>query len=391
MKVVLVGGGPSNIYLALRLLDKGHEVHLYEKTNSIGKKFLVAGKSGLNITHSEKIEKLSERYFENKDLFQKLFNDFNNTDLIIWLESFEVKTFVGSSGRVFPEEFKASQIIKKWNDELNVSGNYHFYPNHTLTEVSAKEVEFNNEVKVSFDKIVYGLGGASWKITGSDGSWSKVFDKIGIKINKFYPANCGFDVEWSDSFKEMFTYTPLKNITCAVGDHIVRGDIMLTSYGVEGTPIYSLSKYIREQIINNGQAHIKIDFKPDLSLEDIKNKLKDGRKKDSVSNLLRKKLGLNKNIIKLLKEFSDKESFKKSPESLIKNYTIRVKKWRPLDEAISTSGGIILDEVDSNLMLKKFSNHYVVGEMLDWETITGGYLLQGCFSQAHRIYSSLIV
>lgn len=390
MKIVLIGAGPSNIYLALKLLEKDYEVHLYEKTNSMGKKFLVAGKSGLNITHSEDNDDFSKKYFDEQKLFHSLFKDFNNKDLINWLDKCGIKTFVGSSGRVFPEQFKASQILKTWTDVLKSSKKFFFYPNCELTSISKNEVIFNNKLKVHFDKIVYALGGSSWKVTGSDGKWKEVFENAGIKVNDFKASNCGFEVKWSKNFLSHLRH-PVKDVVCRVDDISIKGDLMLTEYGLEGTPIYSLSRYIRNQLIKYGKCELNIDLKPDLTIAQIKNKMSSKRKKDSLSNALRKKLSVDFIKINLMKEASSKDDFFQNYPKLIKDLTLPVTGIRPMDEAISCAGGLCMSEISSDCMIKKLPNHYAIGEMLDWETITGGYLLQGCFSMAHRVFLNIIV
>ena len=386
MKVVLVGGGPANLYLAFQLLDRGHTVHLYEKTTSVGKKLLVAGKSGLNITHSEPIEEFSKKYFELHYFFLDLLQDFSNTDLIKWLESQGIKTFIGSSKRVFPESFKASEILKTWTDKLKSHKNFKLITNHNLTKIQKDSILFNQDREVHFDKIVYGLGGASWSKTGSDGNWKKLFEEHSIRVVPFQASNCGFDISWSSEFKDKFEIAPLKNIAVRFNDSTIKGELMLTQYGIEGTPIYSLSCDVRKEIDKSKEATITIDLKPDLSIDQVREKLKKKRAKDSLSNHLRKSLGLDRIIISFLKEFSSKEDFTNNLAYLIKNYPLKLQKVRPIEEAISTSGGISMDEVNKSLELKKLPNHYVIGEMLDWDTITGGYLLQGCFSMGHRVF-----
>lgn len=385
MKVVLVGGGPANLFLATKLLEKNNIVELYEKTTGVGKKFLVAGKSGLNITHSENAIKMSEKYFEQKDLFNSLFQDFSNTDLITWLESMGIETFIGSSNRVFPKSMKATEILNSWLEILKSNTNFSLFTKHELTSIEKDTVEFNHSINVKFDKIIYALGGASWSRTGSDGSWVKLFEKFNLNINKFKPMNVGFNIDWSENFKSQFDRSHLKNIVLKSNGKDIRGELMITPYGIEGTPIYTLSRDIRASLEEADECYISIDLKPDLNQDEINIKFKNRSMKDSLSNFLRKSFGLDKLGLALLKEFTDKDDYSKSIATLIKNCPIKIKSTRDIEEAISTSGGISMNEVDSNFMLNKLENHYAIGEMLDWDTITGGYLLQGCFSMAYRV------
>jgi len=385
MKVVLVGGGPANLFLATKLLESNHTVELYEKTTGVGKKFLVAGKSGLNITHSESIELMSEKYFDKKNLFLSLFKDFSNLDLISWLESIGVKTFRGSSKRVFPETIKASEILILWLENLKSHSNFKLLTKHELTNIEINHIEFNNSVEVKFDKVVYALGGSSWARTGSDGSWTKLFEKFDIKTILFKPMNCGFNIDWSENFKITFDRSFLKNINLSMDYESIRGELMITPYGIEGTPIYSLSREIRSKLEMNENVYVYIDLKPDLNQDEINLKFKNKKSKESMSNFLRKSLSLDKLSIALLKEFTTKDKYSNSIVQLIKKCPIRINSTRDIEQAISTSGGICMDEIDDNFMLKKLHNHYAIGEMLDWDTITGGYLLQACFSMAYRV------
>lgn len=388
MKIVLVGGGPANIFLALNLVKDGHIVELYEKTTGIGKKFLVAGKSDLNITHSESKEGMAKKYFENEQFFLELFNCFSNHDLIRWLKSFGIDTFIGSSRRVFPKAIKAKEILNLWHKTLETSENFTLFTKHTLTNIQKDYLEFNHEKKVIFDKVVYALGGASWSRTGSDGLWSELFIKNGIKIEPFKPMNCGFNISWNKEFKDSIDREFIKNITMRYSGKEIRGEIMITKDSIEGTPIYSLSKEIIDSLAKK-MVSVSLDLKPDLTIEQLEAKYNSKRKKMSVSNFLKKNLGLNDVSINLLKQFSTKEDYQNNICSLVKDCKIVIDSPRDIEEAISTSGGINLDEIDTNFRLNNLRNHYAIGEMLDWDTITGGYLLQACFSQAYRVYSDL--
>lgn len=387
MKVVLVGGGAANIYLALRLIEKDIEVHLYEKTSSLGKKFLVAGKSGLNITHSEELNEFSKKYFSHADLFEKMLKNFSNHNLIEWLKTYGIETFIGTSKRVFPKNIKAAQILKIWTDKLKSSSNFHLYTQHELTKIAKDKVYFNKNIEVDFDSIVYALGGRSWSKTGSDGKWVELFKEHNINIIPFLPSNCGFETNWSAEFKSKFDRTHLKNIVLSFKEVSVKGELMVTQYGIEGTPVYSLSHYIIDELKQNKQVTVYLDLKPDLSYEAILEKVISKPSKISLSNFLRKQLGLKGIAFSLLKEFTSQEDFKNDIANLIKQCPIVINNSREIEEAISTRGGLDLSEVNDQLELKKLPQHYAIGEMLDWNTITGGYLFQGSFTMGHHIFN----
>ena len=377
-RIVIVGAGPTGLFVAENLLNSKEdlEVVLCDRMRSVGNKFLVAGKSGLNITHSESIEKFSEKYFQNQVQFKKWFESFDNKDLIQWVNSLGVETFIGSSGRVFPKTFKAAQLIKVWMDKLNSDERFSFVSQVELKDFNEREVIFEDRF-VSYDKLVFALGGASWKKTGSNGEWQNLFLQKGIKVKPFKALNCGFNTDFP------FDYKPIKYCSVSYKNKAIKGDLMLTPYGIEGSPIYYLSHYL----IQDKKPQIEIDLLPDLSYESIVKKLSS---KKSMNSKLKQILSVE--AIELLKRLTTKEEYQSVDliTKRIKKLPLVLNSSRVIDEAISTHGGVDFSELNSDFSLKKYSQVYVGGEMLDWDAPTGGYLLQGCFTQAFIISQNLL-
>ena len=394
-KVIIVGAGPAGLFSAYLLLRKGFAVELYERTGGAGKKFLVAGKSGLNLTHNEDLKVFASRYGKDEELFLELIKEFTPEDLREFCESLGAKTFVGSSGRVFPKEMKAAKILASWRAKLEEHPAFSFYPKHRLIQISEDgELLFDTPQGEKTSKAghtVLTLGGASWKKTGSDGSWKEALEKIGVTVAPFRPMNCGFERPWSKKFLEMAERAPLKNIALRTGQDEARGEAMITSFGIEGGAVYALSAQIRDRIEQEGKAALIVDLKPDLSQERVLKKLEEKRTKDSMSNHLRKSLGLGKTERALLNELARKEEFQ-DPSMLatrIKELRLELYAPRPIDEAISTSGGVLFEDLDKDLRHKNKRFLYFAGEMLDFEAPTGGYLLQACFSSAFRVANAI--
>lgn len=395
-KVTIIGAGPAGLFCAYQLIKNGIQVEIFEATSGPCKKFLIAGSSGLNLTHSEELPKFVERYGKDAKIFEKYLQDFGPKDLQSWCEQLGVETFIGTSGRVFPTKMSAAAMLKNWRDEIMQSGLCEINFSHKFLgfkDSNTLLLKHNSTEKEHHSNtIIFATGGASWKSTGSDGSWLNAFKTLGIEAKDFLPMNCGFERDWSNEFKERVDNSPLKNVIIKYKGRELRSECMLTTYGIEGTGIYALSNHIRDGIISKQRTSIFLDLRPDSSKDQLMQKLSKSRGKNSLSNFLRKSIKLTQVESLLLRELLTKEEFNDMGvlADRIKNLEIKVDRARPIDEAISTSGGILMSEVNTDLQLKKYPHIYLCGEMLDWDAPTGGYLLQGCFSTAFRVAKSIV-
>ena len=361
------------------------EVHIYEKGKTAGRKFLVAGNGGFNITNSATGDELINKFSPNNYL-RNAISSFDSDATRNWLLQMGIPTYVGSSGRVFPEiGIKPIEVLQKIKEKL-IQQNVQFHFEHEFISFNSENnsVFKNNEIETSAkaDYYIFALGGASWSVTGSNDLWRKEFDKIGIKTIPFESSNCGVNVDWTEDFKSKYAGTPLKNISISINDSTIKGEALITHYGLEGNAVYPIIAEVRKMISKNVAPIIHIDFKPLNSIVQLKNKLAG----ETIQTKNYKTVfNLNEVQLALIKQFTSKEIFI-HPESFIssiKNLSIPVSSLRPIEESISTVGGIALEELNENFSLKKFPNIIVIGEMLDWDAPTGGYLLQGCFSSAH--------
>ena len=395
-RVVVVGCGPAGLMAATVLSEAGLAVDIFDAKASAGRKFLVAGRGGLNLTHSEQSKAFAARYGKNAEIFKKFLGIFSPDDLRAWLHAIGVETFVGSSGRVFPKNATAQDILKNWIETLDKRG-VAFHYNHRWQGFS----ETGNPLFLSTGDVVQefparavllALGGASWPQTGSDGRWITTLAAKSVHIEPFRPANCGVEVAWSEHFHTRFSGKPLKNILLRCGDQQAIGDVVVTAHGLEGGPVYTLSSVIRDLLEKSRPVPIFLDLKRDLPLERLKEKLAHHHGKESLANFLRKAIHLTGPSYSLLRESCSPEDMK-NPEILaerIKNLSLPVIDTRPLAEAISSAGGIAFAEVNTDLMLCKLPGVFVAGEMLDWEAPTGGYLLQGAFTTGHLAAQGLL-
>lgn len=394
-RAIIVGAGTAGLFSAYLLLKDGYMVDLYDHSSAPGKKFLVAGHGGLNITHSENLDSFASRYGKDERFFRTLLNEFSPNDLRDWCAELGIETFVGTSGRVFPKGLKSLELLSAWLKKLKSNTNFNMYLKHKLVGITPDRVltfeKSDQEIAVTADVIIFALGGASWKVTGSDGLWSELLKPLGIKANSFQPMNCGFERNWSEFFVQEVDRCCLKNIELHFKENSVKGELMLTPYGVEGGVIYALSNFIRDELREKGTAKIAVDLKPGLSQEAIVQKLEKKAKKTTLSNHLRRTLNFDKKLFILLKELLAPLDFEDSKTLAykIKNLEVELYATRPLDEAISSSGGVCFSELNEFLESKAIPDLYFAGEMLDFEAPTGGYLLQGCFSTAWRVVKGI--
>jgi len=377
MKVIVVGTGPAGLMAGYQLLKLGVKVHFYDQKKAAGRKFLVAGHGGFNLTHSKSINEFVENYSHPK--IQDAVRFFDNQKTIEWLQEIGIPTFVGSSGKIFPQKgIKPIEVLDAWLKKIEqLGGMFHF--EHRLGEWKKGKATFHSkdgELNVFYDRIIFCLGGASWKKTGSDGTWIDSFSKNGIKVNDFLPSNAGMNCK--EIPKELEGLI-LKNCTITLGDNIKMGEVLFTKYGLEGAPIYALNGAFR-----NGNNVLSIDLKPSILEQRILEVLYDKQlNRTQQLNVLK----IPKKIIGLLKLRLSREEYLNN-EIMVKelrSMNFRIDSLRPIDEAISTVGGIDMDEVNENFELKKQPHHFVIGEMLDWDAPTGGYLLQACFSMGAKV------
>ncbi len=387
-EIAIIGGGPAGLMAADILSRQGLSVSLYERKPSVGRKFLMAGRGGLNLTHSENLESFIARYGDKGDFLSPAIQAFSPENLRKWCEELGEKTFVGSSGRVFPENFKASPLLRAWIARLEKQ-NVRFFLNHAWQGWNGTSLVFKNPdgiINVNPSATLLALGGASWPRLGSDGSWVDILKNQSVDVTLLQPANCGFCVEWSDIFRQRFAGQPLKPVIASFKGTKIQGEIMITDKGVEGGAIYALSSLLREEINQKDSAQLFLDLKPDLSIDAIEERFKKPRGRLSLTNYLRKVLNLSPLAIGLLMEQSERDNL----GNLIKNYPLTLNAPFPIEKSISTAGGITFESINENFMLINKPGVFVAGEMLDWEAPTGGYLLQACFSTAVQAAKGLI-
>jgi uncharacterized flavoprotein (TIGR03862 family) len=385
----VIGAGPAGLIAAEEIAKAGFRVTVYERMPSAGRKFLLAGRGGLNLTHGEALENFLQRYGERAETLRSSIESFPPARLREWSETLGQKTFEGSSGRIFPEAFKASPLLRAWLRRLDEMGVIFAFRHRWLGWDREGALLFDTPkgtASVKADAAVLALGGASWPRLGSDGSWTEIVSGAGVTLAPLLPANCGFEIRWSESFRERFAGTPLKRIALACEEASVRGEAVIADYGLEGGAVYALSTKLRQEVLANGKAILNIALRPDLSDTQMAAKLAAPRGKQSFSNFLRKALNLPPVAIALLQEWAAQNAAKLSemnPEALaglVNRLPVTVAGIAPIAKAISSAGGIPFAELDENLMLRKMPGVFAAGEMLDWEAPTGGYLLQACFA-----------
>ena len=379
--IALIGGGPAALLFASFIDTTKYEVQIYEKNKQCGRKFLVAGKGGFNLSHSEKLEDFITRYTPS-NFIEPALRSFSNDDLRNWLKEIGIPTIVGSSKRIYPEqEIKPIEVLTKilnFIEKRGVKINYEY--NWTGWNASG-DLTFENGDAVKADKAVFAMGGGSWKVTGSDGSWLQSFLDRGVEVNQFEASNCRYSVNWEEKFIANYAGEPLKNCFYSSGNKTQSGEIVLTQNGVEGNAIYALSPEIRKDLKRNGKAVVEIDFKPNWSKNKVLEVLNKSRF-NKMTDILKKDLRLSKTQISLLKNITSKDEFlsKTYLSHLIKIYPLTITDLTAIDDAISTVGGIALSSISESYELKAIPNNFTIGEMLDYDAPTGGYLLQSCFS-----------
>ena len=391
--VAIIGGGPAGLMAAEVIANAGHQVSVYDAMPSVGRKFLLAGVGGMNITHAEPAEDFRARYSANTQFINTL-KQFDANALRNWVHGLGIETFVGTSGRVFPKEMKAAPLLRAWLHRLRELG-VKIYPRHRWLgwdqhkQLVVSTLENENTVikTIAADAVVLALGGASWQRLGSDGAWVPLLRERNVQVNELVPSNCGFDVAWTELLRGQHAGAPLHGVGLSCVDQqgmtrSILSETIISNYGIEGTGIYALSKYLRESLEQNGTALLNIDLLPDLSPDKISQRLHKPREKNSLSNFLRKQLNLSPSKLALLRELTTKSTFE-NPDLLalaIKKLSLTLTATRPIDEAISSAGGVAAKELDNAFMLKKIPGVFCAGEMLDWDAPTGGYLLTGCFA-----------
>ena len=388
-EVAIIGAGPAGLMVAEVLARGGAGVTVYDAMPSAGRKFLMAGRGGLNLTHSEALPEFLMRYGEAQPRLATAIEAFPPARLRAWSEALGQPTFIGSSGRVFPTAFKASPLLRAWLRRLDAMG--------VQLALRHRWTGWNDDGQLLFQTpdgkravnartTVLALGGASWPRLGSNGAWVETLAARGVAISPLRPANCGFAVAWSEILRDRFEGHPLKGIGLTFGSHTMRGEAIITRTGIEGGAIYALSAHLRESIGSSGQAILHVALRPDLGMQDLMAQLSRPRGRQSLSNFLRKAAHLSPAAIGLLQEAAIASGVPLSSLSsvslagLINDVPVELKGVAPIARAISTAGGISFDEVDADFMIRRLPGVFTAGEMLDWEAPTGGYLLQASFA-----------
>lgn len=400
-RVAIVGGGPAGLMAAETLALAGVQVEVFDAMPSVGRKFLLAGRGGLNITHSEAFDAFAERYGTRRDRIEPLISAFGPQALRDWVEALGVGTFVGTSGRVFPDEMKAAPLLRAWLQRLREAG-VHFHVRHRWTgwtdDGRLRFATPAGPLEVRADATILALGGGSWARLGSDGAWVPLIAARGIEVAPLRPANCGFVVAspradaaggWSEHFRSRFAGQPLKSVAMRLdGDSTPArpGEAMISADGIEGSLIYALSAAIRERIDAAGSAMLSIDLAPGRPLERVLAEVSHPRGARSLASHLQSRVGIAGVKMALLRECLSPDELA-DPARLaaaIKALPLRLTATRPLDEAISSAGGVRFEDLDTGLMVRRQPGLFMAGEMLDWEAPTGGYLLTACFASGRR-------
>lgn len=387
--IAVIGGGPAGLMAAEQLFPQKTSgqvapvVTVYDSMPTVGRKLLMAGKSGLNLTHSEDWPMFKGRYSSDETgLLSRALDQFTNTDAVALFSRYGIETFTGSSGRIFPNMMKAAPFLRAWIGDLTARG-VKLAPRHRLMALSCDKDHFtltfntpNGQITTTANSVILACGGGSWARLGSDGSWTDILSKLGIKSPPFIPSNCGFKVNWSDYFKDKWAGEPVKSCYLMAGVTAITGDFVISHYGIEGSAVYGISRAVVRG------APLYIDLSPKRTEAQIFKELSKPRGKNSLSNILRKRLNLRGVKVDLLRECLSKEDMQSAEKlaTTIKACPIPITGPQPTDEAISTAGGLPLDLLDDHFMVKSCPGLFAAGEMLNWDAPTGGYLLTACWA-----------
>ena len=393
-QVAIIGGGPAGLMAAEQLAKDGISVTLFDAMPSVGRKFLQAGKGGMNLTHSEAFSSFVERYGERCSLMAPLLRQFGADELRAWAQGLGFTTFVGSSGRVFPTDMKAAPLLRSWLHRLRELGVQMLMRHRWVGWSKDGRLRFETEEgeqTYTADATLLALGGASWPRLGSTGEWVPLLQEKQLEIAPLQPSNCGIEITWSPFFVDKFAGEPIKSVvlthTTSSGDtHSRQGECVITTHGMEGSLIYPFTPALREQLAQQGQATFYLDLLPGRAIERVRDELLAPRGSKSLANHLRSRLGIDGVKAALLRECLAADTFQNLSllAEKMKAVPVKVNATRPLEEAISTAGGLKFEELDSYLMVKSHPGLFCAGEMLDWEAPTGGYLLTGCFSTGYQ-------
>ena len=388
--VAVIGGGPAGLMAAEVLINLGLHVDLYDGMGSVGRKFLVAGKGGLNLTHASTFEQFLENYNEGRERLEPILQAFGPDALVKWVQDLGIETFVGTSGRIFPKGMKAAPILHTWLQRLRTSGLIMHTRHRWIGWDDDRSLIFETsegKLTIKTDAVVLALGGASWPKLGSTGEWVPLLKTRGINVNDLKPSNCGFNVAWSDTFRNRFEGSPVKTVvlsfTNTKGETTCKqGEFVISVHGIEGSLIYPFSAQLRKEIEARGSAVIVLDLAPDWSETQLRNKLSIPQGTQSLTNHLRKTVHIEGVKAGLIREFTQKAALH-DPFRLaasIKSLPIPLTAPRPIAEAISSAGGVAFEELDDRLMIRKLPGVFCAGEMLDWDATTGGYLITACMA-----------